>query len=61
MAYLIAGYPVLFRALNNIRKGQVFDENFLMSIATMGAIAINAMGEAVSVMLFYGVGQMFQN
>jgi Cd2+/Zn2+-exporting ATPase len=60
MAYLIAGYPVLFRALNNIRKGQVFDENFLMSIATMGAIAINAMGEAVSVMLFYGVGQMFQ-
>lgn len=60
LAYLIAGYPVLLRAYNNIRKGQIFDENFLMSIATLGAIAINALGEAVSVMLFYAVGQMFQ-
>ncbi|KUG02420.1 lead, cadmium, zinc and mercury transporting atpase [hydrocarbon metagenome] len=60
-AYLIAGYPVLSRAINNIIKGQIFDENFLMSIATLGAIAVNALGEAVSVMLFYAVGQMFQD
>ncbi len=60
-AYLMAGYPVLTRAMNNILKGQIFDENFLMSIATIGAIAVNALGEAVSVMLFYAVGQMFQD
>ncbi len=60
-AYLTVGYPVLSRAVKNIIKGQILDENFLMSIATVGAIGINAMGEAVSVMLFYAVGQMFQD
>ncbi len=60
-AYLVVGYPVLIRALNNIFKGRIFDEKFLMSIATLGAIAVNALGEAVSVMLFYAAGQMFQD
>lgn len=60
LAYLIVGYPVLLRAFNNIRQGQVFDENFLMSIATLGALAINAKGEAIGVMLFYAIGQMLQ-
>ncbi len=59
-AYIIAGYSVLSRAINNILKGQVFDEKSLMAIATLGAIGVNAMGEAVSVMLFYTVGELFQ-
>ncbi len=60
-AYLTAGYPVLSRAINNVFRGPIFDEKFLMAIATIGAIAVNAIGEAVGVMLFYGVGQMFQD
>ena len=59
-AYFTAGYPVLLRAFHNIKQGQIFDENLLMSIATLGAVAVDAMGEAVSVMLFYAVGQMLQ-
>lgn len=60
-AYLIFGYDVLLRAGRNILHGQVFDENFLMSLSTIGAIAIGEMPEAVFVMLFYQVGEAFQD
>jgi len=60
-AYFIFGGDVLVRAIKNISKGQIFDENFLMSIATVGAIAIGEMPEAVFVMLFYQVGEFFQS
>ncbi len=59
-AYLIFGYDVLLRAAKNIIRGQVFDENFLMSVSTIGALAIGEMAEAVFVMLFYQVGEAFQ-
>ncbi len=61
IAYLIFGYDVLLRAVKNIARGQVFDENFLMSLSTVGAIAIGEMPEAVFVMLFYPVGEAFQD
>lgn len=60
-AYLIFGYDVLLRAGKNIFRGQVFDENFLMSLSTVGALAIGEMAEAVFVMLFYQVGEAFQD
>jgi len=60
IAYTILGFPVLWRALSNIVKGKIFDENFLMAIATIGAIAISEWSEAVAVMLFYQVGELFQ-
>lgn len=59
-AYLLSGWTVLKTAGRNILKGQVFDENFLMTIATVGAIAIHQLPEAVAVMLFYRVGELFQ-
>lgn len=59
-AYLISGWTVLKAAGRNILKGQVFDENFLMTIATVGAIAIHQLPEAVAVMLFFRVGELFQ-
>lgn len=59
-AYLVFGYDVLLRAGKNIARGQVFDENFLMSVSTVGALAIGEMAEAVFVMLFYQVGEAFQ-
>ena len=59
--YLIIGYDVLIRAAKNIAHGQVFDENFLMMIATFGAFFIQEYTEAVAVMLFYQVGELFQN
>lgn len=58
--YLIAGYDILWKALVNIRNGQVFDENFLMMIATLAAFAIGEYSESVAVMLFYQVGEWFQ-
>ena len=61
VAYIIAGGEVLLRAFKNILKGQVFDENFLMAIATIGAFAIGEFPEGVAVMLFYEVGEMFQD
>lgn len=61
VAYFIFGYDVLWRAIKNIAKGQVFDENFLMSLSTIGAMAIGEMPEAVFVMLFYQVGEAFQD
>lgn len=60
-AYLISGWSVLSTAGRNILKGHVFDENFLMSIATLGAIAIHELPEAVAVMLFFQVGELFQD
>jgi Cd2+/Zn2+-exporting ATPase len=59
--YLIAGFDVLKRAVLNIAKGQVFDENFLMALATVGAYAIGEYPEAVFVMVFYQVGELFQS
>ncbi len=61
ISYLAAGYDVPIRALRSMRNGQLFDENFLMSIATFGAIAIGAMEEAVGVMLFYQIGELFND
>ncbi|MCX7615298.1 MAG: heavy metal translocating P-type ATPase [Clostridiales bacterium] len=60
VSYLLVGGEVVFRALKNILKGQVFDENFLMSVATIGAFSIGEYPEGVAVMLFYQVGEAFQ-
>lgn len=59
--YLIIGYPVLWKALHNIRAGQIFDENFLMAVATLGALGCGEYPEAVAVMLFYQVGELFES
>lgn len=61
ISYVIVGGKVLLRAFNNIRKGQVFDENFLMGVATIGAFVIGEYTEGVAVMLFYQVGEIFQS
>lgn len=60
-AYLLVGRDVLLAAVRNIGRGQVFDENFLMTLATLGAFAIHELPEAVAVMLFYAVGEYFQD
>lgn len=60
-AYLIVGWKVIAAAIKNIIRGQVFNEHFLMTIATLGAFAIHQMPEAVAVMLFYVVGELFQD
>ena len=60
-AYLISGWSVLTTAGRNILRGRVFDENFLMTIATLGAIAIHEIPEAVAVMLFFQIGELFQD
>jgi len=59
-AYLLSGWNVLTSAGRNILRGRVFDENFLMTVATLGAIAIHQLPEAVGVMLFFKVGELFQ-
>ena len=59
-AYFVIGYDVLWRAIRNIFRGQVFDENFLMTIATVGAFFIREYPEAIAVMLFYQIGEAFQ-
>jgi Zn2+/Cd2+-exporting ATPase len=59
-AYLLSGWTVLTSAGRNILRGQVFDENFLMTIATIGAISIHKLPEAVGVMLFFKIGELFQ-
>ena len=61
IAYLVVGFEVLKEAIENIFKGKVFDENFLMTIATIGAFAIGEYPEAVTVMLLYQVGETFQD
>ena len=60
ISYFIIGGDVLLSAVKNILKGQVFDENFLMAIATVGAFAIGEYPEGVAVMLFYQLGELFQ-
>ena len=60
LAYIVIGGDVLIKAIKNIGKGQIFDENFLMSIATIGALAIGESAEAVGVMLFYKLGEYLQ-
>lgn len=60
-SYLILGYDVLWQALRNITHGRIFDEHFLMSISTVGAFGIGEYPEAVAVMLFYQVGEFFQD
>lgn len=61
VAYLIVGYDIILKAVKNIYRGQVFDENFLMTLATVGAILIREYPEGVAVMLFYQVGELFQS
>ena len=61
LSYLIVGLPVVLRALQHVRKGLIFDEYTLMTIATLGAIALGEYPEAVAVMLFYSIGEYFQD
>lgn len=61
IAYVIVGYDIVLKAIKNIFKGKIFDENFLMAIATIGAFCIGELEEAVAVMLFYQVGELFQH
>jgi Cd2+/Zn2+-exporting ATPase len=61
VAYLLSGWKVLFTALSNLRHGKVFDENFLMTVATVGAIVIYQLPEAAAVMLFFKVGELFED
>ena len=59
--YLLIGYDIILKAARNIRNGQVFDENFLMMIATFAAFGIRQYSEALAVMLFYQIGELFQS
>lgn len=59
-AYFLAGYPVLFKAAKNILRGSLFDENFLMSLATFGALGLKEYTEAVGIMIFYGMGEFLE-
>jgi len=61
LSYLIVGFEILKKAVRNIKRGKIFDENFLMSVATIGAFAIGEFPEAVAVMLFYQIGELFQD
>lgn len=61
VAYLIVGLEIVIKAIENIFKGEVFDEHFLMAVATIGAFAIGEFPEAVAVMLFYQIGELFQD
>lgn len=61
ISYIIVGFEIVQKAFRNILKGEVLDENFLMTVATIGAFAINEFPEAVAVMLFYQIGESFQD
>lgn len=61
LAYLIVGSDIIWKAIRNITRGQVFDENFLMTVATVGAFCLGEYPEGVAVMLFYQVGELFQS
>lgn len=61
LSYIIIGYRIVFKAVKNIFKGELFDENFLMTIATIGAFGIGEFHEAVAVMLFYSIGEFLQD
>ena len=59
--YFVIGWDILYKAVRNIKNGQIFDENFLMAVATIGAFGVNEYSEAVAVMLFYQVGELYQS
>ena len=59
--YAVVGWDIVWKAITNILNGQVFDENFLMSVATLAAFAIRDFPEAVGVMLFYRIGEFFED
>lgn len=61
ICYVIIGYDIVFKAVSNIFAGQVFDENFLMTVATIGAMCLGDYAEGVAVMVFYQVGELFQS
>ena len=61
LSYVIVGLPIVIKALRNIKNGEVFDENFLMTVATLGAVALGEYPEAVAVMLFFQIGEFFQS
>lgn len=61
LSYIVISYKIIYKALINITKGEIFDENFLMTVATLGAIYINEIHEAIMVILFYQVGELFQD
>lgn len=61
LSYIVVGHKIIYKAFRNIIRGKVFDENFLMTIATLGAFFINEIPEAVTVMLFYQIGEFFQD
>ena len=61
VSFIIVGGDVVIRALKNITKGKIFDENFLMTIATVGAMLISEYAEGIAVMLFYQIGELFQD
>ena len=61
LCYALIGWDIVWKAVTNILHGQVFDENFLMTVATVGALCLNEYSEGVAVMLFYQVGEWFQS
>ncbi|MBH1940238.1 heavy metal translocating P-type ATPase [Mobilitalea sibirica] len=61
VAYLLSGYEILVTSARNIKRGQIFDENFLMGIASLGAFFIGEQVEAITVLVFYGIGELFQD
>ena len=61
VCYVVVGWDIVWKAITNILHGQVFDENFLMTIATIGALILGEHSEGVAVMLFYQVGELFQS
>ena len=61
ISYIIVGYDIIFKSIKHIKNGNVFDENFLMSLATIGAFIIGEYPEGVAVMLFYQIGEFFQD
>ena len=61
ISYIIVGFEIIKKAFKNIKKGRPFDENFLMTVATVGAFCIGEFPEAVAVMLFYQIGELFQD
>lgn len=61
LSYVIVGLPIVIKALRNVKNGEVFDENFLMTVATIGAVALGEYPEAVAVMLFFQIGEFFQS
>ena len=61
VSYLLVGFKIVKKAIRNIARGKIFDENFLVAIATIGAFGIGEFPEAVAVMLFYQIGELFQD